>query len=122
MVCLLAPLPDEDLARVRMLADQANSGTESDDTRWVFEFAKVLVEYRAGRYADAREWVDAMSAPPTQSSFNNPMRVVAHAIVAMTCHRTGALRRARSELNKARAVTAAKMPQTDRGSLLRASE
>jgi serine/threonine protein kinase/WD40 repeat protein/tetratricopeptide (TPR) repeat protein len=109
--CLLAAGAVTDLDRVLNLADRAVTGTEKH--RWYrwFVFGKALAEYRAGRHAQAVEWLRRYAANP----FGGSIDASAFAVLAMAQLRLGRVEAARAALGSAEKIVADKLPDPAAG-------
>jgi hypothetical protein len=84
-ICSLAPGAVSDLAPVLKLADRAVTGTEKHGGyRW-FVLAKGLVEYRAGHYGAAVDWLNRVSPKADGGEWD----AAAFAVLAMAKHGLG---------------------------------
>ena len=70
--CLLAPDAVADLAPVLTLADRAVRGTEKSSNYRYFVLVKGLAESRAGRNAEAVNWVERLSPMPAVGTLMPP--------------------------------------------------
>ena len=83
--CLLVPDAVADLAPVLTLADRAVTGTEKSSNYHYFVLVKGLAEYRAGRNAEAVNWVERL-AP---NAGGRDIDAAAFAVLAMAQHQLG---------------------------------
>jgi WD40 repeat protein len=106
--CLLLPgalsPPDQD--RVQKLAQKAVTGTEKHGYYRYFVLAKGLADYRAGRHADAVNWLGRFSPKADGVHWD----ATALAVLAMAHHRLGKVEEARLALARAEAILKQKMP------------
>ncbi len=109
--CLLVPDAVADLAPVLRLADRAVTGTEKSSNYGFFVMAKGLAEYRAGRNAEAVNWVERL----TRGAGNHDSDVAALAVLAMAQHQLGRREQACAALDKAEAIVAKKMADPGAG-------
>jgi serine/threonine protein kinase/WD40 repeat protein/tetratricopeptide (TPR) repeat protein len=109
--CLLAPGAVTDLDRVLRLADRAVTGTEKH--RWYrwFVFGKALAEYRAGRHAQAVEWLRRFAPDPGGWNID----AAAFAVLAMAQLRLGRVEAAQAALGNAEKIVADKLPDPAAG-------
>jgi serine/threonine-protein kinase len=106
--CLLAPGAVGDFDRVLKLADLAVKKNPSD--RWIL-LTRGLVEYRAGRPADALAWLERVAAKADGSNTD----ATAFAVQAMALYHLAKAAEARTALERAQAIIAQKMPHPSRG-------
>jgi tetratricopeptide (TPR) repeat protein len=104
--CLLMPDAVTDLDRVQKLADQAVTGTENNaDYRW-FLFCKALAEYRAGRHAEAVQWLERVTSEANEYSARDAS---AFAVRALAQHHRSQGEEALRALDRAERIIAEKM-------------
>jgi serine/threonine protein kinase/tetratricopeptide (TPR) repeat protein len=110
--CLLLPdaLAAADADRVQKLGLRAVSGTEHDRLFFWFALAKGLADYRAGRDAEAIQWVKRFPLKADGVHWD----ATRFAILAMAYHRTGRPERAQTSLARAKRILA-KMPDPAKG-------
>jgi tetratricopeptide (TPR) repeat protein len=104
MTCLLIPDAVADRNRILKLADRAVTGGIND--RW-FLLCKALAEYRAGRHAEAVQWLERF-APKVANGW--PSEVSAFAVLALAQHGQGRREDALAALDQAERVVAANSP------------
>jgi tetratricopeptide (TPR) repeat protein/serine/threonine protein kinase len=109
--CLLAPDSLADAERAVQLADRAVHAAENHREYPWFLLTRGLAEYRAGRPAEAVEWLKRRSL----KSEDGRLDASAAAILAMAQHRLGQADAARAALGHAQAVLAQQMPDPARG-------
>jgi tetratricopeptide (TPR) repeat protein len=66
--CLILPSSGADLESISKMADQAVAAGSTHPDWIYFQFAKGLAEYRQGRFASAREWMQQVVAQPGRDS------------------------------------------------------
>jgi tetratricopeptide (TPR) repeat protein len=98
--CALAPGAVSDFSRVEKLADRAVAGTQQHGYYRNFLLAKGLVEYRAGRHAEAIEWL-ARFAPKADGQHWD---ATGSSTLAMAHHGLGHADQARAALTAAQAI------------------
>ncbi|HEV8071946.1 MAG TPA: tetratricopeptide repeat protein, partial [Planctomycetaceae bacterium] len=109
--CLLLSDAVLDIDRVQKLAIRAATGTEKHGSyRW-FVFVKGLAEYRAGRPAEAVNWLNRFEPHADGAHID----ATAFAVLAMAQHRLGQKEKARAALHSAQAIFAEKMPDPGAG-------
>jgi serine/threonine protein kinase len=109
--CLLLPDAVPDFDRVQKLADRAVTGTEKHGSyRW-FVFVKGLAEYRAGRHAEAVNWLNRFDPHADGAHID----ASAFAVLAMARHRLGQKEQAHAALHSAQVIFAEKMPDPGAG-------
>jgi tetratricopeptide (TPR) repeat protein len=109
--CLLVPGAVADLDGVLKLADRVVTGTEKDPSYRYYLFGKGLAEYRAGRYAEAVQWLERVAPKASGGEID----ASAFAVLAMARQRQGQAEEARAALEQARAILAHKLPKLDKG-------
>jgi hypothetical protein len=111
--CLLLPgaLSDAAFDRVQKLAERAVTGTEKERYYRFFALAKGLADYRAGRDAQANEWIERFG--PT--AHGQHWDATGFALLAMASHRLGRAEEAKAALAEARAILSEKMPDPTKG-------
>jgi eukaryotic-like serine/threonine-protein kinase len=109
--CLLVPDAVADLAPVLRLADRAVTGTEKSSNYRFFLCCKGLAEYRAGRNAEAVNWVERVAPRAGGSNLD----ATAFAVLAMAQHRLSRREEAFAALDKAEAIVAKKMDDPGAG-------
>jgi tetratricopeptide (TPR) repeat protein/serine/threonine protein kinase len=108
--CALASPAVVDMNAVAKLADRAVSHNEHPYLRY-FVMAKGMVEFRAGRDAEACQWLDRFAPDPRGSQID----AGAFAVQAMACFRLGESGRAKSLAENARAILREKMADLSKG-------
>jgi tetratricopeptide (TPR) repeat protein len=110
--CLLLPdaLGAADSDRVQKLALRALTGTENDRLYYWFVLAKGLADYRAGRHAEAVQWLKRF--PPNADG--NHWDATKFAVLAMAQHGLGRAEEAWASLANAEWIIA-KMPDPTKG-------
>ncbi len=105
--CLLLPdaLSAADFDRVQKLAERAVTGTEKDGFYRCFVLTKGLADYRAGRHAEAANWLEQFAPSPDGWHWD----ATAFAVLAMAEHGRGRTEEAAAALARAKAILA-KMP------------
>jgi eukaryotic-like serine/threonine-protein kinase len=116
--CLLLPdgLGTPDADRVQKLALWAVSGTEHDRLYYWFALAKGLADYRAGRHAEAIQWMERFPLNADGVHWD----ATRFAVLAMAQHRLGRAEGARACLAGAER-TLGKMPDPAKGQPLEAT-
>jgi tetratricopeptide (TPR) repeat protein len=111
----LSVLPDavSDLGPVERLARHAVTGTENHGYYRYFALAKALTEGRAGRPAEAINWMERF-APRTDGELWD---ATGFAALAMAQHHLSRREEAKASLAKAQAIVAHKMPDPAKGQL-----
>jgi WD40 repeat protein/tetratricopeptide (TPR) repeat protein len=109
--CLLASGAVTDLDRVLKLADRAVTGTEKQRWHRWFVFGKALAEYRAGRHAQAVEWLSGFAPNPGGGNID----AAAFAVLAMAQLRLGRVEAARAALASGEKIVAEKLPDPAAG-------
>jgi tetratricopeptide (TPR) repeat protein len=109
--CSLAPGAVAGFGGVEALAQRAVSGTENHAYYRYFVLAKGLAEYRAGRHAEAVQWLERF-APRTDGVHWDATALAALAIVR---HRLGQSEQAAAALDQAKAIVGGKMPDPAQG-------
>ena len=102
--CLLLPDAVADRDRVGKLADRTVTGDINN--RW-FLLTKALAENRAGRHAEAIQWLERF-APRAERGW--PSEGSAFAVLALAQHQRGRREDALAALDQAERVVAAKLP------------
>jgi hypothetical protein len=110
-VCSLAPGAVPDFGRVEDLAERAVKGTDQHPFYRFFVLARGLTLYRAGRPAQAVEWLERF-APSADGVHRD---ATALAVLAMARHHLDRPDEARANLAAARAILAQKMPDPANG-------
>jgi serine/threonine protein kinase/tetratricopeptide (TPR) repeat protein len=112
--CLLSPEAVADLDYVLKLADRAVPSTENNrENRWA-QFCKALAEHRAGRHAEAVQWLDLVA--PEAKEY--PVRdASAFAVLALAQHHQSQGHEALRALDRAEGIVAAKQPDPAAGRL-----
>jgi serine/threonine protein kinase/tetratricopeptide (TPR) repeat protein/WD40 repeat protein len=109
--CLLAPATLADLTPVYRLADRTVAGTEQHEYyRW-FVLVKGLAEYRAGRLAEALDWLKRFSPQARGTHFD----AIAFAVLAMAEQRLGRSNQAREALARAEQILEESYPDPASG-------
>jgi tetratricopeptide (TPR) repeat protein len=109
--CLLAPDAVEDVAHVQRLVERAVTDTRQHPFyRW-FLLTKGLAEYRAGRDADAVEWLTRFGPREDGVHWN----ATAFSLLAMAQHRLGRVKESLAALDSAQAIIAQSMPNPQKG-------
>ena len=109
--CLLLPDAVPDFDRVQKLAHRAVTGTEKHGSyRW-FVFVKGLAEYRAGRHAEAVNWLNRFGPNADGAHID----ATAFAVLAMAQHRLGQKEKTGAALHSAHVIFAKKMPDPRAG-------
>jgi len=101
-VCALAPGAVTDFARVERLAERGVTDTEDHQFHRWFLLTKGLTEYRAGRHAQAIEWLQRFKPNVSGTNYDS----TGFAATAMAHHRLGHAGEARAALGAARAIVA----------------
>ena len=110
-VCSLAPQAVPDFGRVEQLAERAVQGTEQHPYYRFFVLARGLTLYRAGRPAQAVEWLERFAPRADGVHWD----ATAFAVLAMARHRLDRPDEARTNLAQAKAILKQKMPDPPRG-------
>jgi tetratricopeptide (TPR) repeat protein len=110
-VCSLAPGAVPDFGRVEKLAERAVQGTEKHPYYRFFVLAKGLTLYRAGRPAQAVEWLERFAPRADGVHWD----ATAFAVLAMARHRLDRSDEARTNLAGAKAILTQKMPNPSKG-------
>lgn len=100
----LAPASVSDFALVERLAERCVTGTEEHRFRRWFVLTKGLTEYRAGRHAQAVEWLGRFAPRADGAHWD----ATGFAALAMANHRLGKAAAARASLDAARALVTKK--------------
>jgi Flp pilus assembly protein TadD len=116
-VCTLAPGAVADFGVVERLAQVAVTGTEQHSYYHYFVLAKGLTEDRAGRHAEAVQWLERF-APKADRGYD--FDAIAFAALAMAQHRLGRTDEAKESLAKAQAIVARNIPDRSEGRPFRA--
>ena len=111
-VCSAAPEAIADFGRVERLAQRAVTGTEKHGYHHYFVLARGLTECRAGRHAEAVEWLKRFAPNAGRGA---DFDAIAFAALAMAQHRLGQTDEAKASLAKAKAIVAQKMPDPAKG-------
>jgi len=109
--CLLLPdvLNSAEFERVEKLAALAVCGDIKNDGLFGFTaFAKGIVSYRAGRYAEAVQWIERFGPRPDAGWVHND--AAALAVLAMAHHRLGHVNEAAAALAQVKSIIDQKMP------------
>ncbi len=111
--CLLLPdaLSAADFEGVQKLAELAVTSTgdiKNDGLGGFTAFAKGIVNYRAGRYAEAVEWIDRFGPRADAGWVHN--HATAFAVLAMAHHRLGHVNEATAALAQLKSIIDEKMP------------
>jgi tetratricopeptide (TPR) repeat protein len=109
--CALIPDAVADFKPVEQLADRLVTGTEKHPSYRFFVLVKALVEYRAGRPAEAVRWAERY-AP---SAGGNEFDAFVFATLSMARHRQGNADKARAALASAKAILTRRMPDPANG-------
>jgi eukaryotic-like serine/threonine-protein kinase len=109
--CALIPDAVDDFELIEKLADRIVSGTENHSSYRFFVLVKVLVEYRAGRHAEAVRWAERYA--PTKDG--NEFDAFVLATLSMAEHRLGNADKARAALASAKAIVTNKRPDPANG-------
>ena len=104
--CLLAPEAVADLDGVLKLADRAVTGTEKNPFYRYFLFCKGLAEYRAGRHAEAVQWLERVAPKASGGIFDGS----AFAVLALAQHHRSRGEEALLALDRVEVIVAAKLP------------
>jgi len=106
--CSLLPgaLSPADFDCVQKLAVRA---TENDGRNYFFAMARGLVEYRAGRYADAVKWIERSHPSPNANHWD----ATKFAVLSTAQYRLGHTKEAEAALASAKAIMA-KMPDPNK--------
>jgi tetratricopeptide (TPR) repeat protein len=111
MTCLLVPDAVAERGRVLKLADRLVTKTTNE--RW-FLLCKALAEYRAGRHAQAVQWLERFVPNPGSLW---PYEVSGFAVLALAKHHQGGHQDALAALDQAEGMVAASVPDTVGGRL-----
>jgi hypothetical protein len=111
MTLVLFPDAIADIDPVRALADRAVTGTESHPRYRYFMLVKALSERRAGRHAEAVNWLEQI-APNVNGGI---IDATVFAVLAMAKHHLGQRDDAQAALTKARGIVAATRPDPAQG-------
>ena len=87
------------------------TGTEKHPSYRFFVLAKALVEYRAGRPAEAVRWAERFAPAAGGNEFD----ALAFATLSMAQHRLGNADKARAALENAKAIVTRHMPDPATG-------
>ncbi len=109
--CLLTPEPVADLDGVLKLADRAVTGTEKDPSYRYFLFCKGLAEYRAGRPAEAVQWLERVAPEASGGELD----ASAFAVLALAQHQRSRGAEALRALDGAEVIVAANLPDPAAG-------
>jgi serine/threonine protein kinase len=106
--CLILPATSSELESISKMVDVAVSGG-TNQPAWAFiQFAKGFVEFRAGRFENAQQWLE----PPAESKAAE-LAVEAGAVLAMTEFKLQHPEKAQETLAKALKIADAKLPHDD---------
>jgi tetratricopeptide (TPR) repeat protein/serine/threonine protein kinase len=109
--CALIPDAVADFKPVEKLADRIVTGTEKHRSYRFFVRVKALVEYRAGRHAEAVQWAERYAPVAGGNEFD----AFVFATLSMAQHQLGNADRARAALASAKAIVTSKMPDPANG-------
>ena len=109
--CLLMPDAVVDLDRVQKLADQSVTAENHREDRWA-QFGKALAEYRAGRHAEAVQWLKRVAPEANEWAVRDAS---AFAVLALAQHHRSRDEEALRALDRAEGIVAAKMPDPAAG-------
>jgi tetratricopeptide (TPR) repeat protein len=109
--CALIPDAVADFEAVEKLADRIVDGTEKHPSCRFFVLAKALVEYRAGRHAEAVRWAERFAPANDGNEFD----AFVFATLSMAEHRLGNSDKARAALAHAKAIVTSKRPDPANG-------
>jgi tetratricopeptide (TPR) repeat protein/serine/threonine protein kinase len=109
--CALIPDAVGDFKPVEKLADRIVTGTEKHRSYRFFVRVKALVEYRAGRHAEAVQWAERYAPVAGGNEFD----AFVFATLSMAQSRQGNADEARAALASAKAIVTSKMPDPANG-------
>jgi tetratricopeptide (TPR) repeat protein/tRNA A-37 threonylcarbamoyl transferase component Bud32 len=109
--CALVPDAVSDFKPIEKLADQLVTGTETHGSYRFFVLVKALVEYRAGRHAEAVQWAERYAPVPDGNEFD----ACVFATLSMAEHQLGNADKARAALTSAKAIVTNKRPDPANG-------
>jgi tRNA A-37 threonylcarbamoyl transferase component Bud32 len=115
-VCLMLPSSGVDLALVETLADGGLTGRRNDPYISYSQFAKGLVEYRRGRFANAVDWMRKSIDDPFYGD-GHSRYVQSYMVLAMAQHQLNEHEEARVALAKGIEIEQTKLPKIDSGDL-----
>jgi tetratricopeptide (TPR) repeat protein len=113
-VCLMLPMPKEDLVLAAKLAETAVTVGKGQPWEPYFQFVKGLAEYRQGNFEKAAEW---MQKTLTRDIPLAESKGQAYCVLAMAQHRLNRVAEAREALSKAANIAETKSPEIDSGDL-----